>query len=162
LPDEVKHVNNHAYNVAYACLLENMHVKPTAYMLMSITPEVRSDQGDKGRGNLGESFELDNLSKYKLDSKRLWIRWGFFLKKNSIEYLVIQPFSEELLRIAQIKFIITKDALTKLPPTKRPVNIFPQTKCPLNISPQVTFCPSDIWTFMGWIVRPLFTSSFLP
>jgi hypothetical protein len=42
------------------------------------------------------------------------------------------------------------------------VNISPQTKCPLNILPQVTFCPSDIWTFMGWIVRPLFTPSFLP
>jgi hypothetical protein len=53
------------------------------------------------------------------------------------------------------------DALTKRPPTKRPVNILSQTKCPLNILPQVTFCPSDIWTFMGWIVRPLFTS-FLP
>ncbi len=54
------------------------------------------------------------------------------------------------------------DALTKRPPTKRPVNISPQTKCPLNILPQVTFCPSDIWNFMGWIVRPLFTPSFLP
>ncbi len=54
------------------------------------------------------------------------------------------------------------DALTKRPPTKRPVNILPQTKCPLNISPQVTFCPSDIWTFMGWIVHPPFTPSFLP
>jgi hypothetical protein len=131
--------------------------------------------------DLKQTVKVDTLKKY---IEKCWHDWTLPQKRTAtkavafIEAKVPAPLKEILPGLIEknapsafengeymtdvLATWVKKDALTKRPPTKHPVNISPQTKCPLNILPQVTFCPSDIWTFMGWIVRPLFTPSFLP